>query len=437
MYLIFDVQRRSAIDNDLQDYADFLISGIVGNESEDLSQLYDQIIQRMAKPSSNPRVHKFILASNDSVMFEANALANLDSLIDLLFTNKDFTKVQEFYTFTFSETEYRLLSKPIKTPSRRDYQIIVITSLDQLYESLGQLRLSMFVLIPISLLAAGWIGLIIARKALKPVSVITDTAAAISSESLEQRVPIGRTQDELSRLAQTFNDMIARLDDTFRSQKRFIADVSHDVRTPITVVQLELELMLSSPSLPESQRHPLERCLKEVQRISHLADNLLILARADSRQLRLDHNKFRFDELIMECLISLNNLAQTKSLSFKLDVHDPVEIEADESLLRRAAFNILDNAIKYSHDHQTIDIIIEKTNLTALLTVRNYGSYISEDILPLVFNRFQRGDSSRSTQGFGLGLSIVKAIVKAHDGDVSIASSKAEGTTVNLLIPIK
>jgi two-component system, OmpR family, sensor histidine kinase ArlS len=435
MYSIYDVQRRNAIDTDLNEYTDFLISGL-SDEPYNLSDLFSKLLEKKDKPSKKPKSHRFFLASNDSLIFEENALVNIDSLVNVFLEKADSKSKSAYHTLTLEDLEYRIYTRNIEAPKGKGYQLVVITSLDRLYESLAQLRYILFIICPISLIIAAIIGLFIARRALAPVTKITKTAAMITSQNLEERVPISKSDDELSTLARTFNDMISRLDLTFKSQQRFIADASHDFRTPLTSIQMELELLNNRDDIQDNTRATIDRCLKEISRLSGLADNLLILARADAHQLIINKKPVRLDEIIMDCLSQLNNLAKVKNVNVRLNMTHPIELSADEAMLKRAFINVLDNSIKFSPSNDIVTITLEKNEKSSIIKINNNGYPIPKELLSKIFNRFQRGDTSRTTKGFGLGLAIVKAIIEAHYGTVSIESSENHGTTLKIYLPI-
>ncbi|MFA6570290.1 MAG: HAMP domain-containing sensor histidine kinase [Bacteroidota bacterium] len=435
MYSIFDATRRAAIDSDLYEYADFLTSGL-GEQSKDMTELFEELIAKKEIPLAKPRAHKFVLASTDSLIFEKNTLINIDSLLDVMQDRKEADQDSAYITIELNNVDYRIYIRPIKLTKKKGFQLIVITSMDRHYESLAQLRYILLIISSVALIVFGIIGFFLAKRALAPVSNITKTAASISSESLDKRVPIGKSQDELSNLAATFNDMISRLDNTFQSHQRFIADASHDFRTPLTVIQVELEMLLSKKILDENSVVIVENCLKEIQRLSKLSDNLLILARSDAKYLVLNKKKFRLDELIMECVSQLNLIAQAKNITFRFLSTEPTEIVADRELLARVFTNVIDNALKYSFENEVVRITIDQSLNNAIVEVQNKGNPIPSELLPVIFNRFHRGEKSRTSSGFGLGLSIVKALVESHKGIVAIESNKENGTTVRISLPM-
>ncbi|MBL0173817.1 MAG: HAMP domain-containing protein [Ignavibacteria bacterium] len=433
MVATFDRQRRESIDVDLAAYADLLVSGM-GGESANIEDVFDELTEAQKKPRAGFKAHRFVVASKDSVVFETNILADTDSLVALLQKRIPSDTASAFTTVVLNELEYRIFAK--RVPRKRgSFQLIVITSLDRLYESLHELRSLLLMIVPLSILAAGLGGWFMARRALLPVRNITATAGAISSSSLDRRVPVGHSQDELSELAQTFNAMIERLDVTFKSMQQFIADASHDLRTPLTVVQMELELLLMGQKGDQSTNAALERSLIEVDRLNRLAADLLLLARADAQQLSLHRTAFRVDELLMECAGQLNGLASPRQISFLIDIDQPMEIHADEALLRRAIVNVIDNALKFAPPASSIRIRLLSEESDCCIEISDSGRGIPPEECARVFDRFHRGDTARRTKGTGLGLAIVRAIVEAHHGTVEATSPVGEGATIRFRLP--
>ena len=264
-------------------------------------------------------------------------------------------------------------------------------------------------------------------------------AAAISSSNLHKRVSGGRSGDELSELADTFNAMIERLERTFTSQRRFVADASHDLRTPLMVIQAKLDSLARNEHLDARAHEDIDLCSSEVDRLSRLASDLLLLARADADQLRMITSTQRLDEILIDCVAKLKTLAATKRLSLRVDVDEPVEVRCDPRAMERALMNVLDNAILYSHEAGTVSVSIAAADGIATIAVADTGPGIAPNDLPLVFDRFYRSDPSRSrkTGGTGLGLAICKAIVSRARGTIAIASELDRGAVVTVHFPVE
>lgn len=435
MYYIYEDQRRSAINTDLIEYADFLTNGL-GPESEDMDAIYVQLLNNKDKPQKKMKAHRFVLASSDSIIYENNAIKNLDSLLNGLIEKDEFSFKSPFNTIKIEDIEYQTYTRNFKISKTKDYQLIVFTSLDRLYESLIQLRTLLMGILPISIFAAGIVGYIIARRAMAPVRYLTRAASRISSANLESRVPIGKSNDELSLLAKTFNEMINRLEIGFKSHKRFIADASHDFRTPLTVIQIELELLLNNKNLTNETIESINKSLKEVERLNKLADDLLLLAKADANNLEPIKKAFRLDELILECVVQLSQLAQKSNISISPKFDEAIEINADESLIRRALINGLDNAIKFSDSGKIVVIAFKTIKNKVEIEIINFDEKLDVEFLPSAFDRFKKSDTSRVDKGFGLGLSIIQAIVVAHSGKVELISDKMNQVILKINLPI-
>lgn len=285
-------------------------------------------------------------------------------------------------------------------------------------------------------MAAGLVGTFITKKAFKPVANLTETASSISTVNLNLRVPVNNTNDELDKLAKTFNSMILRLDISIKSQQRFIADLSHDIRTPLTIIQMELDLLNQMKPDDLDFKDTVNKCLKEIYRMDELTDNLLLLARADANQLELNMENVRFDEFILENISRVNNLAKQKNISFRINFEHPYEVFLDVRLFSRALVNALDNAIKYSPENEIIDISLYEENKSIIFQINNKGEIIDNEMITNIFERFNRGGKVRSSDGFGLGLSIVKTIVEAHNLKVEITSDKETGNNLKIFLPL-
>ena len=246
-------------------------------------------------------------------------------------------------------------------------------------------------------------------------------------DRLEQRV-----QERTAALATTMR----QLEKAHSAQKRFVADASHDLRTPLTVVRAELELLLGSPTLDAATRESLRRAASEVHRLDHLASDLLALATIDSQDLGAVRTPTRLDELLLESISNLAPIARERSINWNIDIDDAVEIACNREALQRAIANVLENALKYSRRDGTVDIRFRRTGAEARIEVADSGIGIGAEDLPRIYDRFYRSDAARSTPGTGLGLPIVKSVVEAHGGTVAVDSAQGAGTTVTIVLPI-
>lgn len=231
-------------------------------------------------------------------------------------------------------------------------------------------------------------------------------------------------------------EMMHRLEEAYANQKRFIADASHDIRTPLTSVRTELDLLLRSNNLDPQVATALERMTRQVKRLTHLTDDLLMLAILDTKRTLQWSDGVRVDELLLQGIVDLSTQASERDVSWNVNFVSLFEIRCDSAALKRALTNVLQNAVKYSTAGTVIDVVLEGDDKNVVITVRDRGAGIRPEDLPHIFDRFYRGDQTRSTQGTGLGLAIVKAVVEGHGGTVAIDSTPDVGTTVRIVLPL-
>ncbi len=301
---------------------------------------------------------------------------------------------------------------------------------------LADYRKRLFLVLCGGVLVASIISAVIARGGLKPLKEITQSVQRISATQLHERIGREKWPRELSSLAHEFDLMLSRLEDSFGRLSQFSADLAHELRTPINRLMGETEVALSKTRTAEDYQEVLESNLEEYAILSRMIDSLLFLARAENPETVIEKTISeirRETEVVMEYY---DAVAREKGIHFVCSGN--ATLSADFGLFRRALSNLLSNAIQNSSPGSKIDILIENGKKDFVeLKVRDYGSGISAEHLPKIFNRFYRADSSRSeySQGMGLGLAIVKSIMKLHNGDVTIDSALAKGTTITLKFP--
>jgi heavy metal sensor kinase len=300
--------------------------------------------------------------------------------------------------------------------------------------------------IPFTLLAASVGGWFLASRALNPIDRITRAAQQISADDLHQRLNLKLPNDEVGRLAITFDQMLARLEDSFERQKRFIADASHELRTPLTILKGDVEVALNRPRDASEYRETLEMVNQTTDRLTSLVDELFLLARADNRQYPLQFETFNLAELLREQVVVLQPRAVSKNLTLSLDAPDTLTLVADPVKLTRLFLNVIDNAIKYSNPGDTVRVIAAAQNGQARIDIADTGPGISPQHLTHLFERFYRVDKARSrrvaangsdTSGAGLGLSIADWLAKAHGGRIEVTSQVGQGTTFTVWLPLE
>ena len=332
----------------------------------------------------------------------------------------------------------RVYTKPVMEEGKARYIVQVASPQGLIYVALRGLRILLFVLLPFTVIVTGIAGVFLARLTLRPVDHMIDTLKKITAENLKLKIHIPDTKDEIKRLADTFNDMIERLDKSFSSQHEFIQDISHELRTPLTILKGELEVTLKKLRSPEEYEVVLSSSLEEIGKMSRVIEDLLVLARFDNNQIALEIRRVDLGNIVSRVLDDMKVLAEQKDIETSLSCQDNLILDGDEDQLRRLFVNLLDNAIKYTLRKGKVIVMAQKDGSHhAKVVVSDTGIGIPEDELPYIFDRFyQVAKSRRSNRGFGLGLSIAKSIVESHRGTISVISQPSQGATFTVSIPL-
>jgi signal transduction histidine kinase len=282
---------------------------------------------------------------------------------------------------------------------------------------------------PAMLVISALAGYFLNRRALQPVDQITATLRSISIGNLSQRLPVANTRDELQRLAQTCNEMLARLEDAVERINRFTADASHELRSPVALIRAVAEYALRNPKIDPQSKEGFEEILAESVETSQLLEDLLTLARADAGYGSAVFEAVDLSQLVEDAAARQRPLAEAKQQTVSVRAAAPAWISGDRSSLRRLVSILLDNAVKYTPANGRIVVDLEATPSEAVLTVRDSGIGIPEALLPRIFDRFVRADPSRGeVNGTGLGLAIAKWIAGAHHARLSVESREREGS---------
>lgn len=309
--------------------------------------------------------------------------------------------------------------------------------------ALAQVRVAFYIAVPIALLIASLGGYLLARKSLAPVVAMGEQAARIQASSLAERIPIPPNNVELGRLAQVFNELLARLQQSFEQQRRFMADASHELRTPVAVICGETEVAISNADRSTDEyRESLEIVHDEGMRLTRMVEDLFTLTQADSGQHPLALGDFYLDESINECVRSVRSLAAQKELKISSQQSETeVAYRGDEAVLRRMMLNLLHNAIKYTPAKGRVSVTLRKNGEMIEIVVSDTGVGIPLADQPHVFERFFRVDKARSRNGnqngsgAGLGLSIAKWAAESHGGNLELKGSDSNGTTFIVSLP--
>jgi len=341
---------------------------------------------------------------------------------------------------TLGPTPIRLLTYPLVVNGKITDLVQVGEDLRPIEEALEHLRLRLLIFSPLALTLLSLGGWFLAGRVMKPVVRITRTAQRINAESLSERLPLDRTGDELDQLAETINSMLGRLGDSFNRVKQFTADASHELRTPLAILKGETEVALRWGKDPEELRQTLESNLEEIDRMGRIIEDLLLLAKSEAGELRLDIREFSLSDLLQDLYLQGKTLGETKDIDIALvfKVEEEIRLRGDQFQLHRMLLNLVNNAIKYTPEHGRVEIRFAVEGEMAVLAVADNGVGIAPQHLPFIFERFYRVDEARNRTvgGTGLGLAIVKSIVEGHAGRVEVASTPGEGSVFTVRLPL-
>ncbi len=332
----------------------------------------------------------------------------------------------------------RVITMPVIRNDNLVNLIQVGTSLKGVEDTLKNLRIFLFTAIPCALILSTLGGRFMATRALKPVAEITGTAQDIAhGANLSRRIPIPEVQDEIGNLAHTFNEMMNRLEKSFAQVRQFSGDASHELRTPLTVLKGQSELVLSKPRSKAEYQEVLSSNLEEINYMSRILEDLLILSKGDEGEVALEKEPVELGSIVEEVGRQGEIFADDKDVKIILAYLEPVTILGDAHRLKQMVWILLHNAVKFTPSGGEIKITLQDLDDTVYFTIRDTGIGIPEQDLPKIFDRFYRVDKARSRMegGSGLGLSICKYIVDRHHGTIDVESKLGEGTKFKIRFP--
>lgn len=294
--------------------------------------------------------------------------------------------------------------------------------------------LTLFTTLPMVFAAALAVGYFVSSRALTPVDKMISAAQRITVRRLDQRIEVPESRDELARLAQTLNEMINRLHQSFEEMRRFTADAAHDLRTPVTALRTAVEVSLMADTTTDDFRHSLQTVLDEAVHLSRLTNQLLDLSREDHGVQPHSSEPVRLDEILKTAVEDLRMASEQKRISVEMREIGKWTVPGDPVRLRRVFMNLLDNAVQYTSSGGRIWIEGTFDSDQATVSISDNGPGVPAEDLPHIFDRFRRVDKARNRQmgGTGLGLAICKSIVEAHGGSIRMESTVGRGTTVTV-----
>lgn len=433
IYSAIRVSLLNQIDTTLKNTASDIITNVYVDEQGELEVTSSPNLEFLAD------VYVQVWDRNNQIRFASPNIRSLNEAMDEASLHSTETKVNDIILVTdYGETHLHVLTVALVIGDRQIGAIQVGTSLTVVDTTLQSLLIVLGLGLVIAMGIAGVASWISTRQALAPLEDVTSTALQITrADDLSRRIPYqGPINDEVGQLIHAFNQTLSRLENLFHTQRRFLADVSHELRTPLTVIKGNVELMRRMDSVDYESIESIE---SEVDRLTRLVGDLMLLAQAESGKLPLAKRVIELDSLLLEVMQQMRVFARGK-VALKLGDIDQVLVCGDQDKIKQVLVNLISNAINYTASDGEVVVGVGKIGERARITVRDNGPGIPEKDLPYIFDRFYRGEKSRTRpkqgKGFGLGLSIAYWIVRNHDGSIDVDSKIGEGTTFRVWLPL-
>ncbi len=394
-----------------------------------------------------PKVLQVIYKNSPNSLFQEE-VAIYDTSFHLLYHDAvEIDKVKEtrgMIDTIIAQKYFQFVVGPLQAVGvlyRYDGKLYVLTAAARDESGLAKLNTLKYTLIigfSIAILLTLIAGILFSKKALQPVSEMVDKVKAITATHLDLRVEEGNGKDEMSELATTFNQMLDRIEKSFDSQKEFVSNISHELRTPISTIITELELSGTKTRTPEEYKTVIALTLNDARKLSRLSTGLLDMAKASYDQTEISFKEIRLDELLLDARqqVLKSNTDYHIDIIFEREIEndDYVSVLGNEYLLNVAFSNLMENACKFSENHKS-GVAISFHNTITILRFADTGIGIPPDEIPHIFNSFYRGTNKTYTSGNGIGLSLADKIIKLHKGNITVVSHINEGTTFTIELP--
>lgn len=339
-------------------------------------------------------------------------------------------------TVAAGDQQYYVLDMKIPV---ENYHSVIVRGIASITDAEQDFRLTLsiaLILLPLLIFLTAVCGYFLSLRALRPVSRITKTVQDIQKEKdLSKRIRLGDGKDEIYTLARTFDDLLGAVETSMKREKQFTSDVAHELRTPLSVVLMECEELLRSEHLDEESRCEVMVIYRKIKGMSEMISQLLLLSRADQGREKLNMEEIDFSELSEMVAEEYAEIARNKGISLKAQIEPGLHLTADETLMIRLWGNLLQNAVNYGKSDGHIWLSVQKEGNAIRMSVKDDGIGISSQDLPHIWDRFYQADPSRNSDSSGLGLSMVKWIVEAHHGELSVESEIGKGSTFSCRFP--
>jgi heavy metal sensor kinase len=346
------------------------------------------------------------------------------------------TKQPVIKTLQRGHAEYQIIASTMTDPDTgRKWYVAEGRSLAEDRQVLKRFRLNLLIFLPIALLTCALVGWYSARRGLRALHSVEQAAQEITGSNLGLQIAKRGADDELDRLIHSFNQMSGRLKASFEQMRQFSTDVSHELRTPLTAIQGQLEVALFTATRKEQLQEAIENALQDVERLSNLVRALLLLSQSESGQIPMNKTVIDLGKLLTDIVDQFQIPAEAADVKLSHATEQTVLCEADRTQIERVISNLLSNAIKYTPAGGWVRALAENDGENVRLIVEDSGVGIPQDHLPHIFDRFYRVPDPNPEKGLGLGLSFVSAIVKAHGGEIHVASDVGRGSRFEVVFP--
>jgi heavy metal sensor kinase len=331
----------------------------------------------------------------------------------------------------------RIIATPINVVGT-GYTVVVARNLSEQADRLESAARALFFGIPLALIVAAAGGYLLARKSFAPVTTMSLKARQIGAETLDERIEIGNERDELGFLAATLNGLLERLQVAFDSQRRFMADASHELRTPIAIIQGEADVALARNRDAADYRESIEVMQRAARKLTRIVQNLFLLARGDAGRYPISMSRFYLGEVVADCIRGMRSVAQARGVELSCAASEDIVIVADEELINRLVLNLVENAVKFTPSGGKVHVGVSARDGNCTIRVADTGPGIAPADQTRIFERFFRGDRARphDAGGAGLGLPIARWIAEVHGGELRLEHSDATGTVFVAILPV-
>ncbi len=362
--------------------------------------------------------------SNNQLIDKSPNLKNLN--LKLFPIEKD----NQYIDTELNQKPIRQIQVPVFQEKEIIGHLVIAMSLDDAEMVIGNLSNILLISIPLILIVLFLIARFFAGRSIQPVRTIIETSSQITKDNLKTRIPLPQNKDELFVLSENINNLLNRIENAVDREKQFTSDASHELRTPLAVIKGTMEVLIRKPRNQHEYEEKIQFCISEVDRLNHMVDQLLLLARFENQKQNVKQESIYLNALILDNLTRFSDKTESKKLKIIADFTDDYYIQSDNYLVSIIFSNLISNAIKYSHDNGEIILQLEKTPTEMVFTISDNGIGISEQDLNKIFNSFYRSDVSNHPEikGTGIGLSIVKRLCDLLNVEIKVKSKLNEGT---------